>query len=96
MILQPHLGTPATNEMESYADTCCLGTNFIVMDMIHKKADVYPYNNLYETMYHVPIFTGASTYKQRNTGRLFLIVINEALYYGKKLCYSMINPNRLK
>ena len=96
MISETQPGTPATNKMDYNAETYCLGKNLIVMVLIYSTADVYPYNTLYETMYHVPIFTGASTYKQRNTGRLFLIVINEALYYGKKLCYSMINPNKLK
>ena len=33
MILEPHPGTLDTNKMDSNADTCCLGTNFIVMEM---------------------------------------------------------------
>ena len=57
---------------------------------------MYSYDNLYEPMYNVPIVNGASTYTDKNTGRLFIIVINEALYYGKKLGYSLINPNQLQ
>ena len=96
MILAPHTGTTATNEMDSNADTCCLGTNFIVMTMTERTANVYPYDTSYETMYNVPIVTGASTYTNINTGRLFKTVINEALYYGKKLGCSLINPNQLR
>ena len=32
----------------------------------------------------------------RNTGRLFIIVLNKEFYYGKKLGHSLINPNQLK
>ena len=47
-------------------------------------------------MRNVPIVTGASIYTDRNTGRLSIIVINEALYYGKKLGHYLINPNQLR
>ena len=57
---------------------------------------MYPYDSSYDTMYDVPIVIGASTCTDRNTGRLFLIVINEALYYGKKLGHSLINPNKFQ
>ena len=47
-------------------------------------------------MYNVLIVTCVSTYMDRNTGRLFIIVLNKELYYGKKLGHSLINPNQLK
>ena len=56
---------------------------------------MYPYNTSYEAIYNVPIVTGASTYTDRNTGRLFIVVINDALYYGKKLGHSLMNSNQL-
>ena len=78
MISEPHPGTPATNKMDSNTNTCCLGTNFIVMAMIERTDNVFPYDTYYEPMYNVPIVTGASKYMNRNTGKLFIIVINEA------------------
>ena len=96
MILEPHPGTSATNKMDSNADTCCLGTNFIFIVMTETTANMYPYNMSYEHMYNVPIVTGASTYTNINTGRSFIIILNEVWYYSKKLCYSMINPNQLR
>ena len=82
--------------MDYNADTCCLGINFIVMNMTERRADVYPYDTSYEPMYNSPIVTGASTYTNINTWRLFIIVINEALYYGRKLGLSLINPSQLQ
>ena len=96
MILEPHPCTPVTNKMDSNSDTYCLGTNFIVIEMTESTSNVHPYNNSYEPMYNVPIVTGTLTYTNRNTGILFIIVINEALYYDKKLDHYMINPNQLR
>ena len=46
-------------------------------------------------MYTVTIVNGASMYTDRNTDRSFIIVINEALYHGKKIDHSLIGPNQL-
>ena len=81
--------------MYSNADTCCLGKKIIVMVMTESTANVYPYYTSYEPMYNVPIVTGASTYTNINTRRSFIIVINEALYYGEKLSHYLINLNKL-
>ena len=94
MIVEQHPGTLATNETDSNDDTFCLGTNFIVMTMPERTSNVYPYDTSYEPMYNVPIVTGALTYTDRNTGISFIIVINEALYYGKKLGHYLINTNQ--
>ena len=57
---------------------------------------MYSYDTSYEPMCNVSIVTGASRYMNINTGRSFIIVINEALYYGKKLGHYLINPNQLQ
>ena len=96
MILEPHPGTLATNKMDSNSDTCYLGTNFIVMDMTERTANVYPYNTSYEPMYNDRIVNGELTYTNINAGGSFIIVINEGLYYSKKLGHYQINPNQLR
>ena len=81
--------------MDSNDNTCCLGKNFIVINITERTADVYPNDTSYEPMHNAPIVTGASKYININTGIWFIIVINEALYYGKKPGHSMINLNQL-
>ena len=66
------------------------------MAMTDRTSNIYPYNTSYELMYNITIVTGASTYTDKNIGRSFIIVINEALYYGKKLGHSLIIPNQMK
>ena len=56
---------------------------------------MYSYDTSCEPMCNVSIVTGKSRYTDRDTGRFFIIVINEALYYGKKLGHSLVNPNQL-
>ena len=87
-------GTIARNEADTNADTCCLGTNFTVLSYTSRTADVYPYDPSYEPVRSVPIVTGATTYHHPN-GEAFIIIINEALYYGDKLDHSLINPNQV-
>ena len=57
---------------------------------------MYPYEPSYKPLYNVPIVSGATTVTDSITGKSFIIVINEALYYGKKLNHSLINPNQLR
>ena len=95
-ISETHPGTLSTRKMDSNANTYCLGTNFIVIEMTESTSNVHPYNNSYEPMYNVPMVTGTSTYRDINTDRYFIFVIKEALYYGKKLGHYLINPNQLQ
>ncbi len=83
------------NEADSNADTCCLGANFVVISYTSRTADVYPYDSSYKPIRSVPIVTGATTYHHPN-GESYILIINEALYYGNKLDHSLINPNQLR
>ena len=66
------------------------------MAMTERTANFYPYDTSYEPMYNVPIITSVSTYIDINTGISVIIVMNEALYYGKKLGHSLSNTNQLQ
>ena len=92
---EPTPGTSGQNEADSNADTCCLGTNFVVLSYTNRTADVYPYNEAYEPITSVPIVTGATTYHHPN-GQSYILVINEALFYGTKLRYTLLNPNQIR
>ena len=59
-------------------------------------ADVYPYDPSCKPLYNVMIVSGATTVTDSITGNSFIMVINEALYYGKKLDHLLINPNELR
>jgi hypothetical protein len=40
--------------------------------------------------------SGATAYTDQHTGQVFVLVINEALWFGDRLTNSLINPNQLR
>ena len=51
------VGTEGNNEGDSNADTCCLGTNFLVLAVTNRTAEVFPCDPSYEPIANVPIVT---------------------------------------
>ena len=93
---EPPPNTTANNECDTNADTCCLGTNFIVLACTNRVADVYAYDKSVAPVTSVPIVTGATAYEDPDTGRTYILLVHEGLYYGSKLDHSLINPNQLR
>ena len=87
----------ARNELDSHAYTCALGSNFVPLHYTGRVCDVSPYNsNTYDPERDVPIVAGATTYTDQVTGQVYILVINEGLWFGEKLTNSLINPNQLR
>ena len=42
-IEEPELGNISVNVLDANAGTCCVGSNFTVLKMTSRTADVYPY-----------------------------------------------------
>ena len=94
--LEPKEGTQASNECDTNADTCCLGRNFKVLEYTRRTADVYAYDKSIKPIENVPIVSGATAWDDPISGQTYIIVINEALYYGTMLDHSLINPNQVR
>ena len=84
-IEDPEPGNISVNELDMNADTCCIGSNFTVLQITSRKADVYPYVPSCKPLYNVRIVSGATTVMDSITGNSFIMVTHESLYYGKKL-----------
>ena len=94
-VQEPAPGTVAENEMDSNADTTCLGPNFIILSNTQQIAQVYAYDpSLPPT--EVPIVSGATAYDCEETNTTYILVVHEALYYGTKLDHSLWNPNQVR
>jgi Reverse transcriptase (RNA-dependent DNA polymerase) len=94
--VDPPANTTAENECDTNADTCCLGRNFVVLQSTFRTADVYAYDTSIRPIENVPIVTGATAYDDVTSGRTYILVFNEALYYGEKLDHTLINPNQVR
>ena len=85
----------ADNEMDTNADTTCIGMNFVILSYTQRVAQVFAYDpSLPPT--EVPIVSGATAYDCPITSVTYILVVNEALYYGTRLDHSLWNPNQVR
>ena len=64
--------------------------------MTSRTVDVYSYDPLYKPLCNVPIVSGDTTAMNNITRNSFIVLVNEALYYERKLHHSRINSNQLR
>ena len=64
--------------------------------MLSRTADVYPYDTSYKPIQNITIVSGATAWTSADDNITYILVINEALYYGNKLDHSLINPNQIR
>jgi hypothetical protein len=86
----------STLEMDTPADTCVLGPNFVILHYTSRECDVSPYSEVYESVKAVPIVSGATAWTDERTGSLYIIVVNEGLWMPDTATSSLINPNQLR
>jgi len=82
-------------EMDSHADTCCLGSNFIPIYFTGKICDVAPFLSDLPNQEGIPICSGATAFENAN-GCTYVLIINEALWFGDRMKNSLINPNQVR
>jgi hypothetical protein len=84
------------NEMDTMADTSCAGTNWTPIYFTGETVDVAPFApDHYEPLKQVPVATCA-TITTTQSGREWLVIGNEMLYFGEKMDRSLINPNQIR
>ena len=57
---------------------------------------MYAFDKSYAPSTNVPIVTGATAYDDPISGRTFILLFNEALYYGSQIDHSLFNSNQLR
>ena len=93
--VKPSASVAGYCELDSHADTCVLGSNFVPLYFTERVFDVSPYDSQnYQPSKEVPIVAGSMTFQSQSTGQTFILVINEALWMGDKLSHLLINPNQ--
>ncbi|KAI2496583.1 Reverse transcriptase (RNA-dependent DNA polymerase) [Fragilaria crotonensis] len=81
--------------MDSHADTCVAGSNCVVLEYTGRSAEVEAYSPDYPSK-QIPIATVATAYDCPTSGATYVIIINEALYFGDSLPFSLLSPNQLR
>ena len=82
-------------EMDSHADTCVAGSNCVILEYTGRTAEVEAYSPEYPSK-KIPIATVATAYDCPTSGATYVLIINEALYFGDSLPFSLLSPNQLR
>ena len=86
----------ARNELDSHADTSALGPNWVILEDTGKRCSVSPFSDQYEARRDVAVVTAATKYTHPFTGRAYILVLNEGLWFGEEIEHSLLNPNQLR
>ena len=89
-------GTVARCELDTHADTCVAGPNFMVHEYTGENCDVAPYSKEYNPIVNVPVVNAITAYTDTDSGQTLLLRFNQVLWYGDKLDMSLINPNQIR
>ena len=91
-----HEPISAKNECDTHADTCCAGSNWPVIEFTDIECNVTGFSNDLGSLNKIPVATVGSLWVNPVDGRHYILVINEALYFGNKLDHLLINPNQIR
>ena len=91
----PNPGIKSSKECKTNADTFCLGKIFVILEYTRRSAEVYAYDKSLKTTEGMPIVSGVTAWDDPMMNQTYILVINEAIYYGTKLYHSLINPNQV-
>jgi hypothetical protein len=96
-VLNPNEDTASEgrSELDSHADTCCGGTNTVVIELTGVNVNVKPFSDEYEAMKDIPVATLGTAYDTAD-GETYILVLHEALYFGDALQQSLWCPNQLR
>ena len=72
-------------DLDSHADTCCVGATAAVIEYTGKTCDVSPFSKEYSAMQNAPIVKAANAYDDAVTGETFILIMGEALYFGNRM-----------
>ena len=93
---QPLAGTVARNEFDTRADTICAGSNFTCLSTTGLTCNVYGFHQSFNLIPEVPVTTVATAWDDLQTGLTYILIINQALFFGTQMDHSLINPNQIR
>jgi hypothetical protein len=70
--------------------------NTRVMEVTDTKVSVSPFSDSYEAIKDVPITMVATAWDDPETGKVIVLYIHEALYFGDRMSHTILCPNQLR
>ena len=87
------------SHLDSHADTCAVGSNFVPLEdlrAVTHHVSVSPFSDDYEPMHDIPICSCGTTWTDPETGESYILVFNQALFFGDRLNHSLLCPNQMR
>jgi hypothetical protein len=69
-IFHTEVGTVGNCELDSHADTCVTGANFLACEFNGITCEVVPFTNEYKPMKDIPIVSAATAWTNDETGEV--------------------------
>lgn len=66
-------------ELDTHADNCCVGANFVTLEHTSYTVNMTPFHPEYQAIKNVPIVKAATAYISLITGENVILVVNQAL-----------------
>ncbi len=87
-------GKEARCKLDSWADTTCAGINSQPIYYTGQHCEAYDFHNDLLPINNIPIATVTTAWSNPHTGKNYIIIINEALYFGSSMDHSLVNSNQ--
>ena len=81
--------------MYPHSDTTVFGHNCVILANTGKECKVSPYSDDYKPIQHLTVVTGATAWTCPHSGKIYIIVFNEALCMEENLDHTLVNPNHM-
>ena len=82
-------------ELDSHADTCLAGRNFIAYEFTDQSVSIHGFDDNSNPVKNVPVAT-CMTAITLPDGETVILVVHQALYLGEKQKHSLLCPNQLR
>ena len=82
-------------EFDMHADTCVAGDSYLMIRDEGMRAQVHPYSTEYKPLEAI-IGTAATLWDDPTDGQPYILIVNQAVFFGSKVKTSLLNPNQLR
>lgn len=89
------VGRVSKCELDTRADTIVAGANCRPLAWTGMKCSVSGFSSEMEAIEDIPVARVATAYTDA-TGKTWILILNEVLFFGSKLDHSLINPNQIR
>ena len=81
-------------ELDSHANMCVCGKNCVMLEDSGVSVNVSPFMKKYSSIKDVPMDMYATSLELDN-GDVLVLIIHQALFFGGRLPFTLLNPNQL-